>query len=342
MAVPNFFEADAFSEISLQNFVDKEPWTPGQVGATGIHEPRGFPTREVWIDKINSTVALIPNSKYGAPATQNSQDKGTSRPIGIPHIAIEDTITAESLQGLRVLGTEGQMRGLEAERNIRLRRMSRSLDATEEHQLLGSVKNGGIVFDSDGTTEIVNISTLMDVTPQAEVAMDLGTTTEGALTRKVAAVFRLVHNALGAASALVQRIHVVCSPEFFDDLTSSLDFRESYRRFNDGSQLQEGVAFGRVTWQGIVWEEYRLGTAALGGSFIAADKAHAFPVLAGAYSLNFAPADFIDTVNDIGRPRYIRSWSTDNSGRSITLHLQSNLLPLCSYPEALVPLKRGA
>ena len=54
----------------------------------------------------------------------------------------------------------------------------------------------------------------------------------------------------------------------------------------------------------------------------------------------YAPADYIETVNTIGLPRYAKQATDQEFGRWVKLHTQSNPLPICTRPKTLIKGKR--
>ena len=53
-----------------------------------------------------------------------------------------------------------------------------------------------------------------------------------------------------------------------------------------------------------------------------------------------APADFVETANTIGLPRYAKQAVDQQFARWVMLHVQSNPLPICTRPRVLIKGKR--
>jgi hypothetical protein len=53
-----------------------------------------------------------------------------------------------------------------------------------------------------------------------------------------------------------------------------------------------------------------------------------------------APADFVETANTIGLPRYAKQAVDQQFARWVMLHVQSNPLPICTRPRVLIRGKR--
>jgi hypothetical protein len=102
---------------------------------------------------------------------------------------------------------------------------------------------------------------------------------------------------------------------------------------------------------GIVFMNYRGTDDGQGGGIddvvtplvgIAPDEARFFftsddpETMARLYSESFASADFMDTVNIKGLPRYARMHLDERFQKFVELHTEQNPLPLCLRPQTLV------
>ena len=75
--------------------------------------------------------------------------------------------------------------------------------------------------------------------------------------------------------------------------------------------------------------------------FTDARKAYFFPVgVPGLFRQYNAPADFVETANTIGLPRYAKQAADQQFARWVMLHVQSNPLPICTRPRVLIKGKR--
>lgn len=134
-------------------------------------------------------------------------------------------------------------------------------------------------------------------------------------------------------------VHAFCSATFFDDLVSHPEVEESYRRYQESAFLRAGLVRKSFEYAGITFEEYRGKVGSV--DFIADGKAHFFPVgVPGLFRQYNAPADFVETANTIGLPRYAKQAVDQEFGRWVKLHTQSNPLPICTRPKVLIKAKR--
>ncbi len=333
----DIFSNNAFSMISLTDAINKIPFVPGRIGQLGIFDETGISTTSVMIEERDGSLSLIDTTPRGAPAVQNTANKRKARSLVVPHIALEDTILADEVQNVRAFGSDNQLEGVQNVVNFRLAEMSRKHDATLEYLRIGAIK--GQILDADGTTVLYDLFSEFGVSQYSEIDFDLDNASpaSGAVRKKCHDVIRKIQDEIGAAP--YDHVHAVCSATFFDDLISHPEVLESYRRYQESSFLRAGMARGSFEYAGIVFEEYRGKVGAI--DFIPTDKAYFFPVgVPGLFRQYNAPADFVETANTIGLPRYAKQAVDQEFGRWVKLHTQSNPLPICTRPRTLIKAKR--
>jgi hypothetical protein len=331
------FRSDAFSMMELTAAINDVPYVPGRVGELGVFSEASVRTTLVSIEKQGATLALIPVTARGAPPVQNKKDGRTMYDFRIPRLAVSDTVSAEEVQGIRAFGTESEIKAVQTEVMERGVRMARNLDATLEHHRMGALK--GIVYDADGTTPLLNLFTAFGVSAQTEIAWNIDGTSVGDLRPKVSALIRSIEDELGGLQ--YSSILVLTSAQFFDDLTQHGEVRETYL-YQQGSVLRERVARRALDFGGVRFEEYR---GSVGGvKYIADDKAIAFPMgVTDLFITRFGPADYWDTVNTPGLPRYMRQWGDEQqANRYRVVEVQTNPIHICTRPRVLFPIRRGA
>lgn len=337
MPTLDIFSNSAFSLTSLTDAINKVPFVPGRLGQLGIFDESGVSTTSVMIEEREGSLSLIETSPRGAPATQNLHNKRKARSLVVPHIALEDTVLADEVQNVRAFGTENALEGVQNVVNLRLAEMARKHDATLEHLRIGAIK--GQVLDADGTSVLYDLFGEFGVTQHTEIDFDLDNAApaKGAVRKKCHDVVRKVEDELGAAPYTY--VHAFCSATFFDDLVSHPEVEESYRRYQESAFLRAGLVRKSFEYAGITFEEYRGKVGSV--DFIADGKAHFFPVgVPGLFRQYNAPADFVETANTIGLPRYAKQAVDQEFGRWVKLHTQSNPLPICTRPKVLIKAKR--
>src|SRR4051812_40538270 len=91
------FNSDLFSTTSLTASVNKMPFVPGRIGQLGIFTEMGIPTTQLMIEEIGGTLALVPNTKRGAPAKVIDRARRVGRSLTLPHLPTRFSIMADQI-----------------------------------------------------------------------------------------------------------------------------------------------------------------------------------------------------------------------------------------------------
>ena len=332
------FNQDAFSVHSLTTAINKMPFVPGRIGRMGLFNPVPITTTHVDLEELDGVLTLLQTAERGAAPKPYVPTKRKLRSVRVPHIPHNTNIKADAIQDIRAFGQASQVQTVQNVVNQRLRAMATNHDVTLEHLFAGAVK--GVILDAD-LSELLDLFSAFEVTQLAEVAFDLDNASpaKGALRKKCAALVRSIEDELGARP--YEHIHALCSSQFFDSLVSHPEVEKAYERLNDGELLRTGLVRKTITIFDITFEEYRgkVGTT----KFIADNKAHFFPAGSpGLFEVYYAPADYLETVNTLGLPRYAKQYVDRDLNKWVAVDTQSNPLPLCTIPRTLVQGKKGA
>ena len=332
MVTMDVFKDDAFSLRSLTASINKLPMKPGRLGQLGLFTERGITTTTVQIEEKSGTLSLIQTSPRGEPGDTIGRDKRKLRALNVPHLQREGQINADEVQGIRRFGTESDVETVQGLVNDRMSVLRAMHEVTLEHLRMGALK--GLILDADLST-IYNLFTEFGVT-QDTVAFDFSDVDLD--VRNVCThVLRTMEDNLGAATYTGAR--ALCSSDFFDGLIGHSQVKESFK-YQEGQVLRTDLRRG-FTFGGITFEEYR---GKVGSTlFIAQGEAYCFPEGAMVedgplFQTYFAPADFEETVNTLGLPFYAKQAPDRDFNRFTKLHTQSNPLPLCLRPDAVIKL----
>jgi hypothetical protein len=342
MPMLDVFNSQAFSTMSLTDAINKAPFVPGRAGMLIPWEEGGVRTVNIAIEEIGGELSIINPSPRGGVGDSITKQKRTLRQLTIPHYQRDDAIMADEVQGIRAFGSETELQTVQNLVNARMNEhVMHGFDVTLEYQRVGAVK--GIIVNGDGST-LYNLFDEFEVTQETEIDFDLdnGSPAAGALREECADSVRLVMDNLGAAP--IVGVHAFCGNAFFNDLLTHPEVIDSYKNTSMATVLREGYVYpnglkvyGAFEFGGIVWENYR---GSVGGSaFIDTDKCHIFPIGPGLWRTVYAPADYIETVNTIGLPRYAKQYVMPN-GKGVHLEMQSNALSFMKRPKALLKGKR--
>jgi hypothetical protein len=128
-------------------------------------------------------------------------------------------------------------------------------------------------------------------------------------------------------------IHQAPGPMMAVSPTVELAKRNSKQRI-DPLIEESGVLRERVKERGVP----RAGRSV---DFTDGSKAYFFPVgVTGLFRQYKCAADFVETANTIGLPRYAKQAVDQQFARWVMLHVQSNPLPICTRPRVLIKGKR--
>lgn len=323
------FNNSAFTSLAMTDAFNKVPYLPGRLSRLGLFRERGVSTTQVAIEEKAGKLTVIPAQRRGEPPVNATPDKRTMRSFVIPHFPKEDKIMAAEVQNVTRFGNPDQMAAVQDIVNERLASLGRDHDITLEWQRIGALK--GLILDADGTTTLLNLFTEFGVSQQThDMNLDNSTTEIRSQCHEIA---RKVEDELGEAP--YTRLHAFCGKTFFDDFTSHALVKATYLNYAEAADRLGRDVRGGFEYGGIVWEEYRGKNATT--PFVADTDAYVFPIgVPDLFVTYFAPADFIETVNTIGLPRYAKQAVEARFQRWVDIHTQSNPLSINLRPRAVV------
>src|SRR5512146_1918398 len=272
----NPFSNDAFDMVALTAAVNRIPNTYGRIEQLGLMPTEGVRARTIIIEEMNGVLNLLPTMPVGSPGTLGTQAKRKVRSFVIPHIPHDDVVLPEEVQGIRAFGSENELEALANLIAKKLATMRNKHAITLEHLRMGALK--GVILDADGST-LYDLYSEFGITAKV---VNFALTTNGTeVLLKILEVKRHIEDNL--RGEFMTGIYCLCSPGFFDVLTTHAKVKEAYARWQQGQILftdnRTNFSFG-----GITFEEYRgQATDAVGvvRKFIADDEAHFFPLGTG-------------------------------------------------------------
>ncbi|MEZ0263031.1 MAG: major capsid protein [Alphaproteobacteria bacterium] len=338
----DIFNGDAFSVQSLSAAINLVPKQYGLVNEMGIFKEEGVSTTLVSIERKNGVLNLIPTTKRGDPAPKNKSGKRDMLFLEIPHIPLEDKILPKDIQNVRQFGTE-ELQSAESVTNDKLVEMARKHDITNEWHKVGALQ--GKILDADGST-LLNLFTEFGVTEQT-VNFVLGTGSTDILGKCLDVKGKIEDALLGDTMAGVVGLW---DPALFARFIAHAEVKAAYANYQNqvvsqanyaspgANPLRDDVRNG-FYFGGILHREYRGQATDAGGTnrkFITDATARFFPVGTMNTFKHFnAPADWMETVNTKGLPRYAKV-VPEIGGRYVELLSEQNPLPLCLQPKVLI------
>jgi len=326
-SVLDIFNSSFFDMASLTASIDKLPRQPGRIGQMGLFKDTPIATTSAIIEERHGKLSLLTTASRGTKGQSDSRATRQGRSFVVPHIPHDDQVLADEIQDVRSFGSETQLETVSQVVNEKLEAMKANHEATWEYHRAGAI--AGEVLDADGST-IYNWFTEFGIS-ETTVDFDLSVDTTDQKA-KCTAVLRAIRNALGGTPH--KGVHALCGNTFFDEFVAHPLVKAAFERWEQGQYLREQqfekpFMFGGITWENYDWT---VGSKA----FVPTTEARFFPVgTQGIFQRMNAPANFVETVNTLGKPIYAKQ-EVQRFGTGVDLHTQSNPLHVCTRPKVLV------
>ena len=338
MATMDVFEADAFTMMELSSAVDKMDYMPGLLGSLNLFAPSPVRQKRIFVDQKDDTLNLIGFSERGSSATQNSRYSRKAINFEIPRIAIQDTVWAHEVSGLREFGTETELMTVQREVADRLSKMRQKVEYTEEYLRLAAIQ--GLVLDpADGST-FYNYYTQFDIAQAAAVSFELDVADTEVVTICNNLVRSIKRSAKGGWVNGRSQVHAIVGDSFWDALVTHPNVEKYYLNYVAAQSLRADTqAFGMFTFGGITFHNYQ-GSDDNSEIAVAVNEAKFFVVGGNEIFVKaMAPADeFMPFVNTPGQSVYaVQELDAAFPGtpRFAKYHVHAYPLYMCQRPETL-------
>jgi hypothetical protein len=334
----DIFRGDAFGVVPLSLAINNLKFVPGYISSRGLFTETAVATTAIAIEEKNNVLTLVAPTPRGAPGQTMAKPRRAMRMLGVPHFEINDAIMAEEVQGVRPFGQETGTEAVMTKVGERMQTAGQSLEYTQEHARVGAIK--GIVTYADGQT--LNLFIEYGLAAPAAINFPFSTKPgDGTIRKTCQQVIRTMGNNLDGQ--MFSGVEAICGDAFFDAMIMSDEVRATYLNQADASELRTAYVSGGQTWGsfafgGILWTNYR-GYASVAGAasapMVETDAAYFYPTgVPNLFPTVFAPADYIETVNTMGLPRYVKQYAMPND-KGVHMDTQMNALNFCSRPLAL-------
>jgi hypothetical protein len=328
----NVFDGDGFSLHQLTAAVNKIPEVPTKIGDLGIFEEGGVDVTMVSVERRDENLSLVASSPRGGPGESVGGEGRTLRPFRVPHFQRDDSIIADEVQNIRAFGSENILETVMDRVNLKMARHTRSFDFTLENLRLGAIT--GVILDKSGST-IVDLFDAWGIDAPAAVDFALNSSSTN-VRQKCQQVLDAVEDSL--EGQIVRDVYGLCGDTFYNSLVTHNAVEKTYANWQAAVNLRSDPRLP-MNFGGINWVRYHTrpkAKAARNNTPMIDDKGCRF-VAAGVPELfitRFAPADYEETVNTIGLPRYAKQWPMEN-GKGRKLEVQMNALCMCTQPASL-------
>lgn len=331
MATMDVFNSTAFSAISLTGNVEKMDYRPQLLGSLNLFEPMPVRTDSVFLDRRDSTLALIPTSATGAPAEELSGDGRDAVNLRTTRLAKGFTLYASEIQNMRAFGSETELEAVETEFNRRLSRVNEDLELTLENHRLGALQ--GKLLDADGSV-IYNYFTEMGENEASAVNFALGTDATKVRTKCQEVTRAMTRSARGSFTPATQ-IHALAGDAFYDSLITHPEVEKTYQNWAAAADLRQNVAFESFTFGGITFHNYR-GTDDKSTVAIPTDECKFFPVGArDVFKVAYSPLETYEFANTLGQARYAMTVRDILRNMWVRGEVYSKPLFICQQPRVL-------
>jgi hypothetical protein len=319
--------------VPLSLAINNLKFVPGFISGRGIFNEIAIATTAVAIEEQNNILMLIPPTPRGAPGHTMPKPRRGLRMLAVPHFEINDAIMAEEVQGVRPFGQETGTEAVMTKVGERMQTAGQSLEYTQEYARVGAIK--GIVTYADGTT--LNLFNEYGIAPPAAINFPFSTAPASGNIRQICqTVIRTMGNNLDGLG--FSGVEAICGDAFFDALIMCPEVRATYLNTMDAAELRgayisAGQTWGSFAFGGILWTNYRGYVAS--APMVEVDAAYFYPTgVPNLFATAFAPADYVETVNTMGLPRYVKQYQMQND-KGIHMDTQMNALNFCTRPLAL-------
>lgn len=326
----DFFNSDMFKQASLTDAVQRLPNRFNRIGALGLFPARGVRHRTVGVEELNEVARVLPTLPWGAPGMVGAPGKRGAYAFPIPHIPYMDAVLPEDVQSVREFGSEDQLAQAAAVVAGKLGRMRAQIDITLEYMrataLAGTCRDGAGV-------DLQNYYTVFGIT-RFNADFTLGTAAADIRGRCLSIKRDIEKKGRGA---VIQGIGCLCSPLFFDRLTAHANVEKAFLQYQTTQPVSGDYRAG-FNFAGITFYEYDATVTLADGTttaeMITAGEALFYPIGTPVGVTVFAPANYMETVNELGLEYYAKS-DPRKFGKGVDLEVQSNPLPILLRPDLI-------
>lgn len=330
----NLLESDDFGLIAMTESINTAPVPPNRIGSLGLFREEGVTTTAVGMELIGGELRLIPSAPRGTMPQTANQPARSLKAISIPHLPKNDTVVADSLQGVRAFGqdsVDGQVEALATVINQRMTNLKIEHELTWEWHRIGALK--GQVLDADGSTVLTDLFTFFGV-----ARITVNWTKSDAQGLKKACMSLIKQTGVEIKNRPFTKVHVMCGAQFWEDIVTSTECRTAFERQQENS-FARNQAYQAFEYSGVVFEPLHGQIGAV--PFAPTNEGFSFPIGAQIFRRYNAPAPFNETVNTVGKPLYAKQ-EPIKFDMGTEIHTNSNPLHICQFPRTLIRVTMSA
>lgn len=324
----DIFSTNMFKAASLSASVRRLPNMYNRIGSLGLFPYVGVRHRTIGVEELNEAVSLLPTLSWGAPGTPGTVDKRGGYAFSIPHIPHQDVVLPEDVQSVREFASEEALKSVAGVVASKQQKMKNKVDLTLEFMKAKSL--AGTATDG-ANVALYAYYTVFGITKK-EVDFALGTATTD-VRGKCLEIKRDIESK--ARGAMISGIGCLCSATWFDKFTGHAKVQDAFKYYQQAQNLSGDFRKG-FEFANILFQEYDATVTLSDGSttaaMITAGDAIFYPIGVPIGVTAHAPANYMETVNELGAEYYSKS-ELRKFGKGVDLEVQSNPLPILLRPD---------
>ncbi|MCU4481226.1 major capsid protein [Acinetobacter ursingii] len=323
--------ADLFTPTALTTAALTLPKPPTMLGDKKIFKIVPVKTTYAVIESINGKLVLVSNTDRNGDPDKKGNEKRKRRVFEIPHLPKSTTILPDELNVQAFGGTGDQTAEQAKVINDKLQGLKNDIETTKEFHRVGAIS--GIVLDADGSV-ILNYFNEFGVT-QKNINIQFSVDTTD-IRKQVLDGKRHAQKKLGGA--IVREWVAYCSATYFDALTAHPNVQKAYANYQEAQERLGGDNRSGFKYADVTWIEYEVEVSQPGGElikFVPDNKARLVPLVDDLFQSIVGPANYNEAVNTLGQEMYAKA-EERKMGKGWELEAQSNVLSVCTAPDALV------
>ena len=302
MASMDVFNSNAFSLTSLTSVVNLLDYNPSYLGEMNIFDSKPVQSQNIFVDRRDGFLTLIPSSPTGAPPDELTRDDRDAISLRTTRLTRGFSVYATEVQNVRAFNGETEFERVQVEFARRMERVRQDMEYTHENHRLAAIQ--GRLIDADGTTELYNYYNTFGETEAPAVPFNLATATTDVRGVCAEIIRSMARSARGSFTPQT-KVHALVGDAFFDALVVHPQVRETYLNYQAAAALRDGSAFGDLDYGGIMFHNYR-GSDDNSTVAVGANDAFFFPVGArDVFTKAMAPHESIEYANTPGLDMYL-------------------------------------
>ena len=295
-------------------------------------------TTYVELDVEKFAINIIPSGTRGGTNPKASPGSRRSKVTKVLYYGLDDQLRADDLQNAIALANAGQFKKFDVELAKKLLKLKMQHDQTREY--LQWTALAGKLMESDGQGELLDLFAFMGKT-RYQMDLKLGNSSTDKPIYSAIAKYK-DHLQLNMEGDIFTGVVIPVDRPLFDRIVNHPEIVDAHSQYPSAQEvLREDVSDAWV-YKGVVFR-VELGRATYNANdgssittqFVTPNEGLAIPTGTLQTFRNYAaPADFIDTVNDLGEEMYART-EIMKFNRGVDIHTQANILPINLRPQTV-------